>query len=233
LISQDSEDAASRYLQAFSNMRMIKSDLSGRSDSMVYTYSDSTIYLYGDPVLWNNNSQITADSIRFLIANEDIDRAFLKDNAFAVTRDNVLNFNQIRGRKMTGYFSDGQLNKLDVEGNGESLYYALENDTTLRGVNKLLCGRIIMSFEGGKVSRISHTIKPEASFTPPHMLKEEDTVLAGFTWREEERPHLEMIRAWRSPKLRPEDEFNFFEEPDVQLPYPDDVEIRERLENSD
>lgn len=233
LISQDSEDAASRYLQAFSNMRMIKSDLSGRSDSMVYTYSDSTIYLYGDPVLWNNNSQITADSIRFLIANEDIDRAFLKDNAFAVTRDTVLNFNQIRGRKMTGYFSDGQLNKLDVEGNGESLYYALENDTTLRGVNKLLCGRIIMSFEGGKVSRISHTIKPEASFTPPHMLKEEDTVLAGFTWREEERPHLEMIRAWRSPKLRPEDEFNFFEEPDVQLPYPDDVEIRERLENSD
>lgn len=231
LISQDSEDAASRYLQAFANMRMIKSDLSGRSDSMVYIYSDSTIYLYGDPVLWNNNSQITADSIRFLIANEDIDRAFLKDNTFAITKDTVSNYNQIRGRKMTGYFLEGQMSKLDVEGNGESLYFALENDTTLRGVNKLLCGRIIMNFQNGRVSSINHTIKPEASFTPPHMLKEEDTILGGFQWREEERPNLDMISAWRTPKVKREDEFNFFNEPDVQLPYPDDVEIRERLEN--
>src|SRR5690606_20653951 len=104
LVSQDSEDAADRYLQAFSNMRMIKSDISGRSDSMVYIYADSTIHLYGDPRLWHNKSQITADSIPFPIANEDIDRTFLKDNAFAITRDTRSAFNQIRGRKMTGYF---------------------------------------------------------------------------------------------------------------------------------
>lgn len=230
LITQDSEEAANRYLLAYANMRMIKSDLSGRSDSMVYRYSDSTIYLYGDPVLWNNNSQITADSIHFLIANEDIDKAFLKDNAFAITKDTISNFNQIRGRKMTGYFLDGQMSKLDVEGNGESLYFALENDTTLRGVNKLLCGRIIMSFRNGQVSSINHTIKPEASFTPPHMLKEEDTSLGGFEWREEERPDLAMIHSWRRPVIKREDDFNFFNEPDVQLPYPDDEEIRKRLE---
>ena len=230
LISQDSEDAANRYLLAYANMRMIKSDLSGRSDSMVYIYSDSTIYLYGDPVLWNNNSQITADSISFLIANEDIDRAFLKDNAFAITKDTVSNYNQIRGRKMTGYFLEGQMSKLDVEGNGESLYFALENDTTLRGVNKLLCGRIIMNFQNGQVSSINHSIKPEASFTPPHMLKEGDTVLGGFQWREEERPDLEMIQAWRTPLVKREDEFNFFDQPDVEIPYPSDEEIRKRLE---
>src|SRR5690606_40594521 len=154
LISQDGEDASNRYLQAYSNMRMIKSDLSGRSDSMAYIYSDSTIHLYGDPVLWNNKSQITADSIRFLIANEEIDRAFLKDNAFAVTRDTLNNFNQMRGRKMTGYFLEGELSKLDVEGNGESLYFALANDSTIRGVNKLLCGRIIMHFTEGQVRSI-------------------------------------------------------------------------------
>jgi len=232
LISQDSEDADNRYLLAYANMRMIKSDLSGRSDSMAYKYADSTIYLYGDPVLWNNSSQITADSISFLIANEDIDKAFLKDNAFAITKDTVSNFNQIRGRKMTGFFLEGQMSKLDVEGNGESLYFALENDTTLRGVNRLLCGRIIMSFQNGRVSSINHTIKPEASFTPPHMLKEEDTVLGGFQWREEERPDLAMIRAWRRPLVKRKDEFNFFNEPDVQVPYPSEEEIRERLEDA-
>ena len=230
LISQDSEDATNRYLQAFSNMRMIKSDISGRSDSMVYIYSDSTIYLHGDPVLWNNKSQITADSISFLIANEDIDKAFLKDNAFAITKDTLSNYNQIRGRKMTGYFLEGQMSKLDVEGNGESLYFALENDTTIRGVNKLLCGRIIMSFTEGQVSSISHTIKPEASFTPPHLLDEEGTSLSGCVWREDDQPTIKMINDWRRPKERKENEFNFFNEPDVDIPYPDEEEIRLKLQ---
>lgn len=233
LISQDSEDASQRYLQAFSNMRMIKSDVAGRSDSMVYIYSDSTIYLYGDPVIWNNKSQITADSIRFLIANEDIDRALLKENAFAITKDTLSNFNQIRGRKMTGYFVEGQMNKLDVEGNGESLYFALENDSTIRGVNKLLCGRIIMHFLEGQVSRINHTIKPEASFTPPHLLEEADTSLEGFAWREEEQPTMAMINAWRTPKPKRENDFNFFLQPDVKSPYPDDDEIQKELDKSD
>src|SRR5690606_12099648 len=231
LISQDSEDATNRYLQAFSNMRMIKSDISGRSDSMVYIYSDSTIYLHGDPVLWNNKSQITADSISFLIANEDIDKAFLKDNAFAITKDTLSNYNQIRGRKMTGYFLEGQMSKLDVEGNGESLYFALENDTTIRGVNKLLCGRIIMYFVEGQVNKINHLMKAEASFTPPHQLDEKGSSLEGFVWREEEKPTMSMINTWRIPKVRPEDEFNFFDQPDVEIPYPDDDEIRNRLDS--
>ncbi|MEX2593695.1 MAG: OstA-like protein [Anditalea sp.] len=225
LISQDSEDASNRYLQAFSNMRMIKSDIAGRSDSMVYIYSDSTIYLIGDPVIWNNKSQITADSIRFLIANEEIDKAYLKENTFAVTKDTISNYNQIRGRKMTGYFLEGQMSKLDVEGNGESLYFALENDTTIRGVNKLLCGRILMHFEEGQVSSINHTIKPEATFTPPHLLEEENMALSGFEWREEEQPTMAMINDWRTPKIRKEKEFNFFNEPNVRLPYPDSDEI--------
>jgi lipopolysaccharide export system protein LptA len=229
LISQDSEKASDRYLQAFSNMRMIKSEVAGRSDSMVYIYSDSTIYLFGDPVIWNNQSQITADSIRFLIANEEIDKALLKDNAFAVTRDTLSNFNQIRGRKMTGYFVEGQMDKLDVEGNGESLYFALENDTTIRGVNKLLCGRIIMNFMEGQVSSIKHTIKPEATFIPPHLMGEEHTALPGFEWRADEQPNMAMINDWRTPKIREENNFNFFNEPDVQLPYPDEEEIEEYL----
>lgn len=230
LISQDSEEASKRFLQAFSNMRMIKSDIAGRSDSMVYIYSDSTIYLFGDPVIWNNKSQITADSIRFLIADEEIDKAFLQDNAFAVTKDTISNYNQIRGRKMTGYFLEGQMRKLDVEGNGESLYFALENDTTIRGVNKLLCGRILMHFREGQVSSINHTIKPEATFTPPHLLEEDQTQLRGFEWRQEEQPTMAMVHDWRMPKIREENPFNFFNEPDVQIPYPDEDEIQKSLD---
>jgi lipopolysaccharide export system protein LptA len=231
LITQDGKDLENRYMLAFPNMRMIKSELAGRSDSMAYRYSDSTVYLYNDPIMWNNKSQITADSIQFLIANQEIDRAFLKDNAFAITRDTIANFNQIKGRKMTGFFLNGDMDKLDVEGNGESLYYALENDTTFKGINKLLCGRIIMQFQHGGVTKISHSIKPEASFTPPHMIKEDQKQLKGFTWREEERPDRAKIDAWRIPKKRKPNRFNFFNEPDVSLTYPEDDEIQKLIDN--
>ncbi|AWW31508.1 organic solvent tolerance protein OstA [Echinicola strongylocentroti] len=230
LISKDSEAAENRHMLAFPNTRMIKGEMSGRADSTVYVYADSTIYLYGDPLLWNNKSQISADSIHFLIANEDIDRAFLKDNAFAITTDTIANYNQIKGREMIGYFSDGDMDKLEVEGNGESLYFALENDTTLQGTNSLLCGKIIMYFENGNVAKINHTINPEASFTPPHMLNEENTKLEGFVWRAEERPTMKMIMDWRRPIEQPQNPQNLFNEPNIRLPYPDEDEVQQIID---
>jgi lipopolysaccharide export system protein LptA len=225
LISQDSEVAADRYMLAYNNVRLIKGDVSGRSDSLAYIYSDSTIYLYHDPLLWNNKSQIKADSINFLIANENIDRAFLKHNTFAITKDTIQNYNQIKGRKMTGFFTNGDMTKLDVEGNGHSLYYALERDTVFKGLNNLLCGRIIMHFNEGQISRINHAGKPEANFKPPHLTKEEDERLDGFVWREDERPTMDMMMAWRTPRIR-ETPMNFFEDYQIRLPYPDDEDIQ-------
>jgi hypothetical protein len=226
LITQDGEDAEEKYTLAYPNMRLIKSELAGRADSMAYIYADSTVHLYSDPVLWSNKSQITADSINFLIANQEIDQAHLKDNAFAITRDTIGNFNQIKGRMMTGYFINSDMDKLDVEGNGESLYFAVENDTTIKGLNKLLCGRIIMEFKEGTVSRISHTIKPEASFTPPHLFEEGDQNLEGFVWRADERPSQKTINDWRTPKIRDKNRYSFFDEPDAKLIYPENDEIQ-------
>lgn len=231
LITQDGENAAEKYMLAFPNMRMIKSELAGRADSMAYIYADSTVHLYNDPVLWNNKSQITADSISFTIANQEIDQAFLIDKAFAITRDTIGNFNQIKGREMTGYFLNGDMEKLDVEGNGESLYFAIENDSTFKGLNQLLCGRIIMEFRGGGVTRISHTIKPEASFTPPHLIEEDQQKLEGFIWREEERPGKKQIDEWRTPKIRNKNRYSLFDEPDVRLTYPEIDEMQISTDN--
>lgn len=230
LISQDSEDVAERYMTAFNGVRLIKGGMSGKADSLAYIYSDSTIYLYQDPLLWNNKSQISADSINFLIANEDIDRTYLKDNTFAITRDTLDNYNQIKGRKMTGFFVNGDMSKLDVEGNGESLYFALERDTIFKGMNKLLCARIIMHFTDGQIQKINHSVKPDASFTPPHIIKKEDQRLEGFSWREEEKPTMAMILDWRTPRIR-EKGFNFFDEPDILIPLPDDDEIQKSIES--
>jgi lipopolysaccharide export system protein LptA len=230
LISQDSESEAERFLLAFNNVRLIKSEMKGRSDSLAYIFSDSTIHLYKDPVLWDRKSQISADSVRFLIANEEIDKVYLDRRAFSISTDTVKNFNQIKGRKMEGYFKEGQISRLLVTGNGESLYFDMVNDSTLRGMNKLLCASMDMYFLDGQIQRINYLVKPEGYFTPPHILKDEEKQLEGFNWREDEKPTMELINAWRMPKIREKNQFNFFDQPDVTIPVPDDVEIQKSLE---
>lgn len=230
LISQDSDIPKDRYLLAFNNAQMIKSDLSGIADSLVYLTSDSTLYFFNDPVLWNDKSQITADSITLMIANEEVEKVFLNRKAFNITKDTLGNFNQIKGRKMTGYFKEGKISRFHVEGNGESIYFDVIGDSVIRGMNKMLCANIMMFFEDGQIQKINWLVKPEGSFNPPHLIADEDMKLEGFIWREEEKPDRLSFNSWRIPKKRDENEKNLFDEPDVVIPFPSEEEIQKLLD---
>jgi lipopolysaccharide export system protein LptA len=230
LISQDSEIPEERYLLAFHRAQMIKSDISGIADSLVYLTADSTLYFYKDPVLWNEKSQITADSITLMISNEEIEKVFLIRRAFNITKDTLGNFNQIKGRKMTGYFKESKISRFHVEGNGESIYFDVIGDSLLRGMNKMLCANIMMYFEDGQIQKINWLVKPEGAFNPPHIIAEEDKKLEGFVWREEEKPNMMSFNSWRTPKKREERDNNLFDKPDVVIPYPSEEEIQKTLD---
>ncbi len=234
LMSVENEDPKKKRLLAYHNVRIFKSDLQGKADSLVYKSSDSTLYFYKQPVLWANENQMTADSISILLKNKKVSRIYLISNSFVASQDTLKNFNQIKGRKMTAYFQGKDIHHVFVEGNGESLYYALQekdkepgkssrlrNDSiqadsvriqvmdsvrvhgsgstkvekkkkekinVISGVNRIVCSNMKINFKEGKVHNISFYIKPDATFTPPHELKKDDTVLKGFLWRGSDRP---------------------------------------------
>lgn len=230
LISEEKEESEERFLYAFHNVRLIKSAMHAISDSLVYINSDSLIHMYKDPVIWEDKSQITADSISFYIVNEEIDRVNLIQNAFTVNRDTLGNYNQMKGRKMTGYFNDQKISRLHIQGNGESIYFDLVSDTLLRGMNKMLCANIMMFFEDGNIKKINWLVKPEGNFKPPHLIEEKGKLLEGFEWRGDEKPTMSAINEWRTPKNRDKKRFNFFNEPDAVVPAPTDEEIQKLLE---
>ena len=230
LISEEKEETEERFLYAFHNVRLIKSSMHGKSDSLVYINSDSLIHMYKDPIIWEEKSQITADSISFFIVNEEIDRVNLIQNAFTVNRDTLGNYNQMKGRRMTGYFKDQKISRLHIQGNGESIYFDLVSDTLLRGMNKMLCANIMMFFEDGDIKKINWLVKPEGNFKPPHLIEEKDKELEGFAWRGDEKPTMAAINEWRTPKKRDKERFNFFNEPNAIIPVPTDEEIQKLLE---
>jgi lipopolysaccharide export system protein LptA len=217
LISQDGEADSLKYLLAFHQVNLVKTDLSGKADSLLYAFADSAIHLYKDPILWNRSSQISADSMVFYIKNETLDRVFMKNKAFAILTDTLLNFNQMKGRKMTGQFTDGELSNLFIEGNGESLYYALEGDTLTQGVNRILSSTIGLSFVDGLIKKSNFGVRPDGRFVPVQDIDEKLSRLEGFRWRVEEKPARATIDAWRKvieidPTLK-----NLFNEPEVNL----------------
>ncbi|MEB2781342.1 OstA-like protein [Algoriphagus sp. C2-6-M1] len=232
LISQDGEVDSMKYLLAFRKVMLVKTDMSGVADSLVYNYSDSSIQLYKDPVMWNQKSQITADSMVFYIANEELDRVFMKDKVFVITQDTIKNFNQMKGRTMVGYFVDGQMDKIDIDGNGESLYFALQADTISQGINKTLSANIKLRFKDGVIQRVTYGIKPDGKFTPFQLINEENSRLEGFSWRFEEKPTMDDINSWRKPEEIDPDAENLFNSPEVELVLPTDEEILKSLEKS-
>jgi hypothetical protein len=94
---------------------------------------------------------------------------------------------------MVAYFVDNKLRKVDVLGNAESLYYALENDTATTGMNKAVSANMVLRFADNKLQTITFLTNPDAKFIPPHELKEEDKQLKGFLWQIERKPTRRMV----------------------------------------
>src|SRR5258706_5830808 len=199
LVSIDSPDPKKKRLLAYHNVKIFKSDMQGKADSLAYVSADSTLFFYRDPVLWSDENQMTADSIRMLLKNKRIDRIYMVNNSFVASIDSLRNFNQIKGKKMTTYFKNKNIDHVIVEDSGESIYHALEEKlvkkdslllkiTFLAGMNKMICSNIRINIKKGKINNVNSYVKPDASFFPPHEIKEQDRTLKGFSWRAELRP---------------------------------------------
>ena len=209
LVSIENDDPKKKRLLAYNHVKIFKTNMQGVADSLVYTAKDSTLYFYSNPILWTSGNQMTADSIRMLLKGKSIDKIYLVANSFVISEDTLKNYNQIKGRKMVANFSGNTISHVTVQGNGESLYYALQepekdpkkpekdpkkNNTTepettfTMGMNKIICSNMKINFKDGKVNNISFYIKPDASFIPPHELKEGDKKLKGYKWREDQKP---------------------------------------------
>jgi len=176
-----------RTVSAYYQCKMYKDDFQAKCDSMVYSFKDSVICLYNDPVLWSKQNQLTADSILIFTVCGHADHLEMYNSAFIITREDSTRFNQIKGKNMTAFIRNDELYRINVTGNGETIYYTMDEEEIM-GVNQALCSDIIIYLENEEISEISFLVKPDGIMTPPD---DEDPVnlkLEGFSWLELFRP---------------------------------------------
>ena len=132
-----STDSIFRNIKAFHDVRFWRSDIQGVCDSLHYSSRDSMIYLLGNPVVWNESNQILGYQIDVYLNDSTVEKAHVKDYALAIQDRGVENqYNQLSGREMTAFFNNGEIYNVLVEGNAMSLYYLVEDDGTVIGLNK-------------------------------------------------------------------------------------------------
>jgi lipopolysaccharide export system protein LptA len=183
----DSSLKGYKLMKAFYGCRIFSQSMQAKCDSLSYSFQDSVIRLYTSPVIWSEENQLTSDSMAIFTKNRQTDRLELYNSAFITSKIDTLRFNQIKGRNLTGYFTNNELYKIDVRGNGESIYYLLDGED-IAGRNQTKCANIVAFVEKGQISEIYEYKNPEGVIDPPEPLKPDPLRLKGFNWFDSLRP---------------------------------------------
>ena len=179
-----------RSMLAYNHVKFYKSDMQGKADSVVYDFADSTINFYHDPIIWSENNQLTADFIYIQLANSEPKSIFMQKHAFVVSKADSINdkYNQIKGKNMVAHIIDGEMNKIDVKDNSQTITYAIDDDGKYIGVNKLEGENMLIRFVDGEISTVTFIKDPKGEINPLHDVSPKDVILKGFSWRVSERP---------------------------------------------
>jgi lipopolysaccharide export system protein LptA len=177
-----------KTIRAYFHVKIFKSDMQGKCDSLTYTTADSTIRMFVKPVLWSNENQMTSEYTELHLANKKPNTINFYNNSFIISKDDTGKFSQIKGRKMIGYFKNDELYKVTVNGNGQTVYYLKNDKDSIIGVNKAESSDLVIYRENKKINKIVFLTKPDAVLYPLEKAPAEELKLRDFKWYTLSRP---------------------------------------------
>jgi lipopolysaccharide export system protein LptA len=190
-LQSDSVDANGdtiRYLSAYHDVRILKSDLQAVCDSLGFNTVDSILTLYDDPILWQDTSQLIGDTISVFFRGESPDKVRLQRNAMVITTPDLIFFNQVKGKIVEAFFDSTSLSRTEVNGNAEAIYYVIDEEGAYVGVNKTACSSMVLEFSEGAVTRIRFLSAPSGKMQPMQDVDHEAFKLEGFRWEIDRQP---------------------------------------------
>lgn len=174
-------------LKGIGNAKFYRPNLQGICDSMYFHSVDSLLTMYSNPLVWNDVNQLTGNTIEVLFKDEVVHRMFFYGNAFVASQEDSIHFNQISGREMVGFFSEGQLSKLNVNGNAQTIYYG-RDEGVLSAVNRAESTNLTIYIVENQISDIMFREEPNAVLYPINDVQIKEVTLKNFAWHSHKRP---------------------------------------------
>ncbi len=177
----------SKMIFAYYNVRFFRENVQGKCDSLVYTFSDSTTRMYYAPVLWTGVNQVSSKVIEIVTKNQKMDKMFLTEDSFICSQKDTNAYDQVKGKNMTCHFTDNQLVQVDVNGNGQTVFYP-EDEGEIVAVNIANCSNLKILLDSSKVKTITFYVSPTGGMYPLGQAPKNKLILKGFDWQEAIRP---------------------------------------------
>lgn len=188
-IKANDADSSIRYFLGFHNVRIFNDSLQAVSDSLHYSTLDSTFKLFGEPVVWNQQSQITGDTLYMFTQNQKPKRLYVFNNGMIVNKTKEGLFNQITGRTLNGYFVDGNIDYVRIKGSpAESIFYPQDDDSAYIGMNRSSGDVIDVFFVKKEVNKVVFVNDVNGTLFPFKDIPADKKELKGFKWLDNRRP---------------------------------------------
>jgi lipopolysaccharide export system protein LptA len=182
------KDSANRYFEAYNHVRIFNDSLQAVCDSMFYSFQDSVFRLYRDPVVWNNDNQITGDTILLFTRNKKAHKIQAFEHSFMVNKLDSQAYNQIRSTRMDGYFTEGNIDSVRARGSAECIYYIQDDDSAYTGVNESKCDVMDIYFRERELQRVVFRSSVTGTLWPIRQKSPGEMRLQNFRWQEARRP---------------------------------------------
>ena len=197
-------DSMYREVRAYHKVRFYRTDVQGVADSLVFSSKDSCLIMYKDPILWNENQQLLGEQINIYMNDSTIDWAHIINQALSVEQipvDTTL-FNQISGKEIKAYFEDGLMEKVEVIGSVRLVYYPMDSDSLLIGMNVSETSQLDIYLENQQLERMVMSPKSNGTLYPMSQIPQQKSHLDNFVWFDYIRPlNKKDIFIWRGKKV--------------------------------
>ena len=117
--------------------------------------------MYKDPVLWQKNQQLLGEQINIYMNDSTIDWAHVINQALSVEQIDSTLYNQVSGKEIKAYFKDKQMRKVEVIGSVRVVYYPMDSDSTLIGMNVSETSNLDLYLKDQKLERM--VMKPKST----------------------------------------------------------------------
>ncbi|WP_238566281.1 hypothetical protein [Jejuia pallidilutea] len=196
-----------RITRIFRNVKLYKSDMSGKADSIHVNHESGLTQLINintpgssaafstarKPILWNLGNQMTGDTIHLQsdTVKDKMDSLIVFNHAFLISKDTLGDgFNQINGKKLVGLFNDkNELYHVDIIKNAQSIYYFRNENNELVGIDKSKSGLINILIQDNAIEEVRKINQIDGNIYPESKFPKNERILKGFDWREDERPN--------------------------------------------
>ena len=177
-----------RIVRAYHDARILRAEMSGKSDSIWSSEKSGLTKMITKPILWSESNQITGDTIHLKSdpEAEKLDSLIVFNHSLVVQQDSLGKFNQIKGKRLYGLFRNNEVHQIDIVKNAESIYY-VRNDKGQMAINKSYGATITAMVNDNEISDVTYYEKAEGGTYPLKDIAPNARKVKGFIWRGDER----------------------------------------------